>query len=452
MIQKLAIYNFGPIRAVELDVKDLLVFIGSQASGKSTVSKAIFFFKSLRDDLTSYLYQAYDQKRFEDSISNFAKRAKQKFLKIYGPVLQFPEMRLTFQYGNQMQVIVQPSQDNRYTDILFDDFFKQKFRDLIRRAKLLNDELQQQSLRFSSSREISAIKTKEASLFEYIENEANHLFNDDRDLLFLPAGRSLIATLSQQRYNIDMGDEWVSSEVDLETNGLIKLDYLMQNFINRIDNAKPIFARGFSDFIKEKVSAYTDHHVRSAIDLAQSLVSSILKGSYYYQNGVERIDFGDGHNALINFASSGQQEVVWILLLIVLLIVNQRNVFLVVEEPEAHLFPVAQKEIVDLLALLSNQSENQIIVTTHSPYILSAFNNLLYAHTLGLKKPQEVENVVDRQLWIEPNKINAFILEQGSARSIMDSEINLIESAEIDKASDVIVDTFNRLFDLEDEG
>ncbi|MGK7897288.1 MAG: AAA family ATPase [Xenococcus sp. (in: cyanobacteria)] len=446
MNQRLSISNFGPIKEVTLDVNDVLVFIGSQASGKSTISKAIFFFKSLRDDLTSYLYQAYERKHFENSISDFAKRAKQKFLKIYGPVLQFTKMRLMYQYGNKMEVIVKPSEDNRFTDIQFNKMFQDKFCDLMERARLLNEEVQQQSLQFSSSREISKLKAKEASLFEEIEDEANKLFNDNRDLLFLPAGRSLIATLSQQRYNIDLGNEWTSSEDHFN----LKLDYLMQNFINRIDNAKPLFNQAFPDFIQEHLSKSHDSQNRDSVDLAQRIVNSILKGSYRYQDGVEKIDFGEGYSTLINFASSGQQEVVWILLLILLLIIEQRNVFLVVEEPEAHLFPVAQKEMVDLLALLSNQGDNQVIVTTHSPYILSSFNNLLYAHTLGLEKVQAVENIVDRQLWVDPNRINAFILEEGSIRSILDSEINLIESAEIDRASDVIVDTFNKLFDLED--
>ena len=66
MHQRLTIYKFGPLTEVELELKDILIFIGSQASGKSTVSKAIFFFKSLRDDLTSYLYQCYEQKQFID--------------------------------------------------------------------------------------------------------------------------------------------------------------------------------------------------------------------------------------------------------------------------------------------------------------------------------------------------------------------------------------------------
>ena len=453
MSQQLTIHNFGPLKELQLDLKDLLIFIGSQASGKSTVSKAIFFFKSLRDDLTSYLYQCYDKKQFEDSVSSFAKRAKQKFLKMYGSVLQFPEMELKYQYGNGMEVIVKPSSNNQFTDIIFDDHFRQKFRDLVEQFRNLIAEQQKASSRrlFSSSREISAIKAKEANLFANITNEVNKLFNDDRDLLFLPAGRSLITILSQQRYNIDMGDDLTSINTDLSSDTLIKLDYLMQNFINRIDSAKPIFNQAINDLIQETIANSPNNETKQVIGLAQDIVNSILKGSYRYQNGSERIDFGNGYSTLINFASSGQQEVVWILLLILLFIINQRKVFLVIEEPEAHLFPIAQNQMINLIALLSNQDENQIILTTHSPYILSSFNNLLYAYQLGLEKPEEVESVVNHNFWIHSDKLNAFMVNEGTAYSIMDSEMGLIKSAEIDKASEIIVNIFNQLFELEDE-
>ncbi len=450
MNQRLHISNFGCIKEVTIDVQDFLVFIGSQASGKSTISKAIFFFKSLRDDLIGYLYKSYEQKQFNELVNDFAKLSKQKFLKIYGSVVQFPEMHLIFEYGNGVRVEVQ--QNNLYTDITFNKKFGSGFRALVQQIERVSGETRPSG--FLSSRELSTIKAKEASLFEDIGTQVNKLFNDDddRDLLFLPAGRSLITILSQQRHNIEM-DEWEKSDPNSESDSLTKLDYLMQNFIARIDNTRGLFHRGFSSFVQERLNdndKELNPKVKYAINLAQSLINSILKGSYRYENGVDRIDFGNGSNALINFVSSGQQEVVWILLLIVLLIIEQRNFFLVVEEPEAHLFPIAQKEIVDLLALLFNQGNSQIIITTHSPYILSALNNNLYAHTLGSKKPEAVDAVIDRQLWIDSGQVNAFMLEEGYARSIMDTDLHLIQSAEIDKASDVIVDTFNRLFELED--
>jgi predicted ATP-dependent endonuclease of OLD family len=226
----------------------------------------------------------------------------------------------------------------------------------------------------------------------------------------------------------------------------------METFLNVIDGAKKSLSQtSLSQLIQEKSSESKNPELSSVISLAQDLFNSILKGSYRYQNGNEWIDVGDKNSTLINFASSGQQEVVWILLLIQLLILNQRPVFLVIEEPEAHLFPVAQKEMIDLIALLANQTHNQVLLTTHSPYILSSFNNLLYAYKVGSRQPEQVERVVNRHLWLDPNRLDAYILEEGKARSIFDAEMGSIESAEIDRASDIIVNTFNQLFELEDE-
>jgi predicted ATP-dependent endonuclease of OLD family len=259
-----------------------------------------------------------------------------------------------------------------------------------------------------------------------------------------------------------MGDERLSNG-DLDANSLPKLDYLTQNFISRIDQIKPIFDKGMNNLIGEYYDMYSHNsETIKTIILARDIIDSVLKGSYSSFNGIENIAFIDGKSTLINFASSGQQEVVWILLIIFLLILNQRKVFLVIEEPEAHLFPVAQKQIIDLIAIIVNQTNdsnyhigNQVILTTHSPYILSSFNNLLYAHTLvwkskKLEKLEKVSDIVDSHFWINPNRLDAYILEDGTARSIVDREIGLIESAEIDRASNIIVDTFNQLFDLED--
>jgi predicted ATPase len=448
MNQILKIENFGPVSNLELDLKDILVFIGEQASGKSTIGKAVFFFKSLRDDLSIYFYQCYNKNQFDHSVTNFAKQANQKFIKIYGSVLHFPEMKLEYHYGSGMEVKIQSSENKQHTDIIFNYFFTDKFRELIERLSQENNNLKQKRTGFSSSQDISKMKAEEAALFEQINNEINLIFNEERDILFLPAGRSLITTLSQQRYNIDLGSEWNSGDLESETD-LIKIDYLMQNFISRVDNAKLIFDQNFDDLIRQNIDNFEDNSVE-IVRLAQEKIKSILKGSYHYYNGTERIYFGDNQSTLINFASSGQQEVIWLLLLVLLLILNQRKVFLVIEEPEAHLFPIAQKEIIDLIALLANQNSNQILLTTHSPYILSSFNNLLYAHNLGTEKAESVAQVVDPHLWIDPDRLDAYILEQGKARSIFDSEMRLIESAEIDKASDIIVDTFNQLFELED--
>lgn len=47
----------------------------------------------------------------------------------------------------------------------------------------------------------------------------------------------------------------------------------------------------------------------------------------------------------INLASSGQQEVVWLFNLLFYYLIEQRKVFLIVEEPESHLYPASQQTI-----------------------------------------------------------------------------------------------------------
>jgi predicted ATPase len=72
-MQKVIIKDFGPIKDVSLEIKDLMVFVGPQASGKSTIAKVIFFFKSLRDDLIKYLSDSIDTNFFDKPLGTYGK-------------------------------------------------------------------------------------------------------------------------------------------------------------------------------------------------------------------------------------------------------------------------------------------------------------------------------------------------------------------------------------------
>ena len=47
-MQKLIVHNFKQITHAEIEVKDFLLLIGPQASGKSTIAKLLYFFKLLQ--------------------------------------------------------------------------------------------------------------------------------------------------------------------------------------------------------------------------------------------------------------------------------------------------------------------------------------------------------------------------------------------------------------------
>ena len=44
-MHKLILKNMGPIQECEMNIDDFTVLTGVQASGKSTIAKAIFFFR-----------------------------------------------------------------------------------------------------------------------------------------------------------------------------------------------------------------------------------------------------------------------------------------------------------------------------------------------------------------------------------------------------------------------
>jgi len=53
---KIFVRNLGPINDLVLDLKsDIQFIIGPQASGKSTISKVIYFCKKIRDYTVEYL-------------------------------------------------------------------------------------------------------------------------------------------------------------------------------------------------------------------------------------------------------------------------------------------------------------------------------------------------------------------------------------------------------------
>lgn len=115
-------YYFGPISQLELELKDLLIFIGEQASGKSTVSKAIFFFRSLRDELVRYIYQCYEEDRFDPLPTVFEGHLIRRFSNVFGPAIDSPQMQIEYQYDNQMTIRIRPSIRGYHVDIMFDDF------------------------------------------------------------------------------------------------------------------------------------------------------------------------------------------------------------------------------------------------------------------------------------------------------------------------------------------
>lgn len=438
-MQRLVMKNFGPVKTLDIEIKDFILLVGPQASGKSTIAKTIFFFKSITTDITS-LFTDYikGNKNVNLTVLSIKKVISRKFLDYFGPSSPLSGMELIYYYSDDSWVKITLEETHNYVTPDFSENIINNIKQLIRQVKVFAQ--QNNSVPLLSISDFMRKGSDYDAYISLLETQIQQVFEQNHDLLYIPAGRSLLSTLSDQLQSIDTRC----------------LDCLMKQFIQKIAQLRPVFANNFEDLIKSKMLLLglgSEKIDFSRVRLAEKIINNILKGKYRYDKDGEKIYLAKGSKdskyVKLNFASSGQQESLWILLLLFVAILEQQNIFVVIEEPEAHLYPDAQKSISALIALLSNIKQSQVVITTHSPYILASINNLILAHKVSKQHPAEVQNKINKNLWIDRNKVYAAILQNGEASEIIDSEFDIIKQDVIDGVSHVINEEFDFLFSYE---
>ena len=126
---------------------------------------------------------------------------------------------------------------------------------------------------------------------------------------------------------------------------------------------------------------------------------------------------------------------------------------LFIEEPEQNLYPESQKLVVMSLvrslkkALVNGSELSMIVVTTHSPYVMSVVNVLLAAAIVnekGLKQTVVTDDCILPSKFISGYYIN----ENGVFRNIMDSEIPMLSGNELDGVSDWVDESISKLNEI----
>lgn len=178
----------------------------------------------------------------------------------------------------------------------------------------------------------------------------------------------------------------------------------------------------------------------------------------------------DGRRVPFSSLSSGQQELlpIWYFLDNLMLMdsyhanrpgkkasdSDRSGELIYIEEPEAHLFPAAQSMLLDTLvdAVLGGSKSRSLVVTTHSPYIMTKLNVLLKAGQIGRRKKRtkELAEIIPRSRWLSRSDVTAFSIKDGYLRSIFDEESGLIDAEFLDSISEVTSHQFMTLLDMED--
>jgi hypothetical protein len=250
---------------------------------------------------------------------------------------------------------------------------------------------------------------------------------------FIPASRSFFATLQRTVFSF------------LASN--ISIDPLIKEFGSVYENAKSGYTR------TARVPRQTPQEA-STIAVVRQEIEQILAGQYVKQSDQDWIDAA-GRRVNLTNASSGQQESLPMLLVLA----SQRSAnagrrkLYFVEEPEAHLFPVSQRRLVNIFSSLSAGFGNEFFLTTHSPYILASVNNLMFASGLLDRASQSdvtrITKIIEGASPIRFEDVKAYTVKDGVAVSIVDPETRVIGTSVIDSVSDEFEGVLSQLVSIE---
>jgi predicted ATPase len=179
--------------------------------------------------------------------------------------------------------------------------------------------------------------------------------------------------------------------------------------------------------------------------------------TYFYNNAEDFIRIGDNGGAEVSLiqASSGIQSLVPLLLVLDFELLGGRvepRLSFLIEEPELNLFPIKQKKLTDYIVKGVNKTKYKVVITTHSPYILSSLDTLLLAKNTFNEHPdlkEEINSIVSEDRWIDYDDISVYeVRNDGKVYSIKNEEFRSIDTNAIDSVSDIISEEFDKLTEL----
>lgn len=251
--------------------------------------------------------------------------------------------------------------------------------------------------------------------------------NELQSSLFIPAGRSYFSVVDINPYS--------------EINETIS-DYFFKSFAAQYKSTLQRMEL-FHSFKDDTSEPKDDDKLKVEIP------KGIVDGEYIFDIEKRKgyIAHKNGLVCELKHASSGEQE--FLPLFLSLLEITNKN--FIVEEPEAHLFPKSQREVTKFL-LSRRKAAGDVFITTHSPYILASFNNLLYAgiinEKLAPKKRKKLEELIPAPCLVKENSLAAYYVDNGTAKDIIDPETKLIMADVIDEVSDDIDTEFDKIAEL----
>lgn len=426
-VRTLTVENFSVIKHAKLEFGKITVLIGPQASGKSLLCKLAFFLG--REVIEIAAKSAMDGL----SLAGLRQVVKTQFIQ-----------RFSSRSGLGSKSAIGFSASGYSIKLVWHDFpgnedisveFSQEFEALYlrlgnsRMSRVLPDVTSQRELQNDIWISLSRLLADPDMYDTYFIPAGRSLFTDANRGFVLVQSPGIDPLVSRFGPEILWGGKWRVGSLTAGDDALAELDREIVRIAGgavRVNGSEPVFKA-------------TDGR-----EIPLTLLSSGTQELLPLLNILDRLATQQEHRQVYFHATIDSPSVdssIGIKILIYL------------EEPEANVFPSTQSDLVRLFAWLSNRPfwDFSWVITTHSPYILTAFNSVIYAGQLAKEKPElkdEIARTIPEHYWIEDGSFRAYSIHEGKLESIL-SESGLIDGEYLDSVSDTIEKEFDSLLRLE---
>ncbi len=428
--EKLIVENFAGMKHVELDIGRINLLIGPQATGKSVCAELLYLFKSFHDEMVNTLVAA-------GKWADLKRRMRQRFER-YFPSSSWPSRSFstTYRIGESFLSVKRSSSTDASADFCCSSDFSDLFNEVtsgLRRAR------PKKSRNPSTQTPLnSAIRRYEDARQQLNSLQAQRISEYfDWSQLFVPASRSFFASVYGSIFSF------------------LSRDVGMDPFLVEFGKIYELVRDSFPGKDLRHTSPPLD--LRRTLEEADRVICGVLDARYYRENDQDFFYTADGRTVGVANASSGQQASLPLATLIRFMIYPSSGLHgacVYVEEPEAHLFPRSQRSIVNLVSLAYNihTHHRQFVITTHSPYILTSFNNLIQAGAIleraDVATRRKLCKIVPKEYALSPSDFRAYELRDGGCTDLIDEDTGLVSGGTLDAVSEDLAVQFESLVDV----
>lgn len=416
----LIIKNIGPIKEAEIKINKVNIFIGPQSSGKSTIAKIISFCQWLEKDILIHQGKDHiDSAYWIDKLHNYHKMDS-----------YFREDSSIEYHGNTVSFIYVPNGKFSITPINLEQ-------EKMRKITYIPSERNYVNIPNISSLSLSNDYIRDF-IFDWLLIRNKYSKETPQNIIDLGV---------KYYYDKNVGDvvslqEGTPIRLSEASSGLqaiipllVSLSYSTRWIFNHTqDLSFDKFSTLHKTFIKELYKEEDLSDVVLQDEKLKQITTELFSSLQHISPEVGIPNDMKGAADLVNRLG------------------KPHYVFMIIEEPEENLFPITQYALVKhIFQSLDSKPDNSVVITTHSPYILTAINNLIQAGNMietDVNKTMQVYQALGVNTSIKYKDINAWTLENGKLYSMNDDEYKLISAAAIDNASEIINKDFETLLDI----